>query len=263
MFPHLKGQTQKNSYDDMAKGGRTHIGTSGWHYRHWVGPFYPETCRPEEMLPFYARHFHTVEVNHSFYKLPEEEMLRSWVETVPEDFIFTVKASRYLTHMKKLKDPEEPLERLYRCLEPLGDKLGPILFQLPGRWRFDEERLRGFLSILSSDYRHAFEFRDERWINERSLERLAACNAAFCIYDFAGFASPRAVTADYAYVRLHGPGDKYRGSYDEHALAGWAGTFAEWTSKGLDVYCYFDNDEAAYAAQNAMVLQGMNVERDA
>ncbi|MEX0599268.1 MAG: DUF72 domain-containing protein, partial [Rhodothermales bacterium] len=152
--------------------GKIHIGTSGWHYDHWKGPFYPEDMPSEKFLAFYAERFRTVEINNSFYKLPSKKTLRSWREIGGDNFVFSFKASRYLTHMKKLKDPEEPLRKIYDVAETLGAQLGPILFQLPPRWTFNPERFERFLSILSSDHRHVFEFRDESWFDERALDLL-------------------------------------------------------------------------------------------
>lgn len=179
-----------------------------------------------------------------------------WHATTPEDFIFAAKASRYITHMKKLKDPAEPLKNFYDRVEVLEDKLGPILFQLPPNWHFNAERLRHFLEALSDQHRHVFEFRDETWLTEEAYEALAAAGAAFCIYEIAGRTSPRSVTTDFAYVRLHGPVEEaHRGSYDAQSLDDWGRTASAWAAEGLDTYIFFDNDEAGYAAQNALSLQ--------
>lgn len=234
------------------------IGTSGWHYDHWRGPFYPEDLPPEEFLAHYAARLGAAEINYSFYQLPERETLRAWRDLTPADFVFAAKASRYITHMKKLKDPAGPLANFYGRVEALEDKLGPILFQLPPNWHFDAVRLRCFLDALSEQHRHVFEFRDESWFCGEAYDALAAAGAAFCIYEIAGRQSPRKVTADFAYVRLHGPADEaYHGRYERQALGGWAGALSAWQREGLDVYGFFDNDEAGYAAQNALELQEM------
>lgn len=234
-----------------------HIGTSGWHYGHWRGPFYAEDMCDEDYLAFYAEHFHTVEINNSFYRLPDKKTFTAWRKGVPNGFIFAVKASRYITHMKKLKDPVEPLSKLLSHAEALGDKLGPILFQLPGNWNCNTERLRSFLEALPRGYRYAFEFRDESWFRPQVYELLARHGAAFCVYDFDGRLSPQQVTADYVYVRLHGPHGAYAGKYSTDDLVGWARVFSVWVEQGKDVYCYFDNDESGYAPQNALELQSM------
>lgn len=238
--------------------GTIHIGTSGWHYDHWKGPFYPDDMPTADYLAFYAERFRSAEINNSFYRLPSKETLRQWRDTVGNGFVFAFKASRYLTHMKKLKDPEEPLQNVYDAAEALGDALGPILFQLPPRWRFNAERLEHFLETLSDDHRHVFEFRDESWFDERAYDLLRDHNAAFCLYELAGRQSPRETTADFVYVRLHGPGaEKYQGRYDRQALGGWAGALTAWSDSVGDVYLYFDNDEKGYAVINAGEMKEM------
>jgi uncharacterized protein YecE (DUF72 family) len=234
-----------------------HIGTSGWSYDHWKGPFYPGHLADERMLACYAGHFRTTEINTSFYHLPAEETLKLWHELTPADFLFAVKGSRYITHMKKLKDPGQSVSAFLRRIRILGDKLGPILFQLPPRWRFNKERLAAFLDALSGEFRYAFEFRDRSWLNEETREMLSRHGAAFCIYELGGFLSPKEITSDLVYVRLHGPGGPYQGSYNDECLSGWAGDFARWAAQGHAVFCYFDNDERGYAARNAMSLQAM------
>lgn len=241
----------------MNNSGLIHIGTSGWHYDHWRGPFYPEDLTPKAFLTFYQQRFHTVEINNSFYQLPSAKTLVDWRESVPPGFIFAVKGSRYITHMKKLKDPGQSVPPLLERIQSLGDRLGPILFQLPPRWRFNEERLGAFLEALPRDYRYALEFRDPTWLNQEACRLLRKHGAAFCIYELAGRISPKEVTADFVYIRLHGPGDAYQGRYDRQTLADWAGAISAWTAQGLTVFCYFDNDEAGYAALNALELQEM------
>lgn len=235
-----------------------HIGTSGWHYDHWKGPFYPNHLPQKEFLRYYADHFRTVEINNSFYQLPKKKTVTFWRNTVPPGFIFTVKASRYITHMKKLKDPSDSLKGLLDVVEMLGDKLGPILFQLPPRWRFDPERLGNFLDSLPHGYRYAFEFRNPTWFDSRAYEMMARRGAAFCIYELAGLLSPKKVTADFIYIRLHGPSEEpYRGQYDTRVLSAWAGVLSTWARQGKEIFCYFDNDEAGYAAEDALRLQEM------
>jgi uncharacterized protein YecE (DUF72 family) len=234
-----------------------HIGTSGWHYQHWRGPFYPENLRPADYLNFYRQKFLTVEINNSFYRLPTEKALLEWRESVPPNFIFAVKGSRYITHMKKLKDPEQPLSIFLERISLLEDKLGPILFQLPPCWHFNEERLRNFLLALPRTYRYALELRDPSWLNEKAYRLLTEHGVAFCIYELAGRISPKEVTTDLVYIRLHGPGGAYQGSYDRQTLSGWAQDIAAWAARGKKVFCYFDNDEAGYAARNALELQEM------
>jgi uncharacterized protein YecE (DUF72 family) len=238
----------------MAHGG-IHIGTSGWHYKHWRGPFYPQNSTSSEWLAFYCSRFETVEINNSFYHLPSEKTLTAWRDDAPADFLFTIKASRYLTHMKKLKDPEQSLFAFLERADVLGGKLGPILLQLPPHWHCNPERLRSFLAILPAHYRFVFEFRDPSWFNDSVYQALTEKNAAFCIYHLEGLLSPREITADFVYVRLHGPGAAYQGNYDSQTLSGWAGTFATWQRQGREIFCYFDNDQNGYAASNALDLR--------
>jgi len=238
-------------------GARVHIGASGWHYGHWRGPFYPEDLAAGGFLQYYVRYFHTVEVNNSFYRLPSERALGTWRDTAPPGFIFAVKGSRFITHMKKLRDPERSLAPFLERMAILGEKLGPILFQLPPRWHFDAARLAAFLGALPTLQRYTLELRDRSWINARALDLLAAHGVAFCIYELAGYRSPREVTADFVYIRLHGPGAPYQGRYDPRNLAGWAEAIAAWSQQGREVFCFFDNDESGYAVRNALELQDL------
>jgi len=236
---------------------RIHIGTSGWHYAHWKGPFYPPGIKSEEMLVFYASHFQDAEINASFYHLPKAETLENWYEIVPEGFLFSAKASRYITHMKKLKDPEEPVRTFLESIGRLGKRVGPILFQLPPNWKCNVDRLRHFLEILPPQFRYCFEFRDPTWFDEGIYTLLRQADAAFCIYELAGTFSPCEVTSDFVYIRLHGPAAAYEGSYNDEALAGWAKALTRWAEEGKEVFCFFDNDQNGYAAQNALTLKRM------
>lgn len=235
-----------------------HIGTSGWNYDHWSGPFYPEDLSGDDWLEHYQGQFNTIEVNNTFYNLPEPETLANWKDRVPDDFVFAAKANRYITHMKKLKEPKESLENMLNVFEALGDKLKPVLFQLPPNWNFNEERLRNFINLLPDDLTSTFEFRDKSWINETTFSILEENNIAFCIYDLAGYESPVKVTADFVYVRLHGPSEnKYQGKYNEDQLLQWADRLNEWKDEDKDVYLYFDNDEQGFAPQNALELKDL------
>jgi uncharacterized protein YecE (DUF72 family) len=239
----------------MSKSGLFHIGTSGWHYQHWKGPFYPEGLPDGSLLDHYLKHFTTAEINNTFYQLPKRQTFVHWRDSVPDGFLFSIKASRYITHMKKLKDPDEPISTLIGRIEVLGDKLGPILFQLPPRWKVNTERLSSFLRSLPEGYRYTFEFRDESWFGHETEETLRKRGAAFCIYDFEGRQSPRSVTGDFVYVRLHGPDGAYQGKYHDRTLTSWAEAFSSWADEGKEIFCYFDNDEKGYATQNALKLQ--------
>jgi uncharacterized protein YecE (DUF72 family) len=247
---------QEKSKTSMASGANIHIGTSGWYYDHWKGPFYPEDLSKGAFLAYYAERFDTVEINNSFYQLPKKETLSQWRNSVPEGFIFSFKASRYITHMKKLKDPVTSLSRMLDAARSLGGKLGPILFQLPPKWRFDPERFYDFLEALPGGYRYAFELRDPSWLDQRAYEALTEIGAAFCIYEFAAQVSPKEITADFVYIRLHGPVDvPYKGQYSPKTLSEWAGDISTWAGEGREVFCYFDNDEVGYAVQDALRLE--------
>lgn len=235
--------------------GEIHIGTSGWHYAHWKGPFYPEAMPSRQFLKFYISYFQTVEMNNPFYRLPNESALRLWRESVPDHFVFSVKASRLITHIKRLKEPKQALTNFLERIDILNGKLGPILFQLPPRWNVNIDRLREFLKILPPGYRYTFEFRDPSWYQNEVYAALRESRAAFCIYHLEGHLSPEVVTTDFMYLRLHGPGGKYQGSYSSEALSGWAKKFVAWAQKGMQVYCYFDNDQAGYAAIDALRIK--------
>jgi len=245
----------------MNKSERIHIGTSGWQYGHWKNNFYPADIGTEEMLSYYAGRFRSVEINNSFYQLPSEKSLNKWKDTVSGDFLFSVKASRYITHMKKLKDPEEPVNTFFDRVGKLGNKLGPVLFQLPPRWKCNPDRLAAFLGQLPAGHRYVFEFRDRSWFSAEVYDLLENSGAAFCIYDLAGTVSPKKVTADFVYIRLHGPDDAYQGSYDTETLSGWAGAISSWVVQGREIFCYFDNDQLGYACRNGLELQKMLVGR--
>jgi uncharacterized protein YecE (DUF72 family) len=232
------------------------IGTSGFHYRHWVGPFYPPKTSAAKMLEYYVRHFDTLELNNSFYRLPTASAFECWRDSTPRNFVFAVKASRFITHNKKLKDPENAIENLLPRAGHLGQKLGPILFQLPPNWRVNVERLENLLEILPREHRYAFEFRETSWMKPEVNRILKRFNAAFCIYELAGYHSPFEVTSDFTYVRLHGPASgKYQGSYSNERLQAWASRIESWAKELKAVYVYFDNDQAGYAAQNALALR--------
>ena len=238
----------------MTPRAKIHIGTSGWSYDHWDHVFYPDNLPTAERLGYYHKHFNTVEINNSFYHLPDTTAFRHWRDSVPPGFRFSVKASRYLTHMKKLKTDTDALSRFYAAVDGLGGQVGVILFQLPPRWRFNAERLETFLSTLNPRYRHAFEFRDTSWINDDCTALLRTHGASFCIYELAGYRSPMIVTSDTVYVRLHGPDGPYRGRYGRRGLKRWRQAIVDWRNRDLEVFFYFDNDEQGFATADAKTL---------
>ena len=229
------------------------VGTSGWTYPHWRNIFYPLACQKSRWLEYYAEHFDTVELNATFYRLPKTKTVEGWKRRTPDFFLWAVKASKYITHTKRLTEPTEPLERFYATALALEEKLGPILFQLPPSLPFDEERFTDFCRCLRPSHRHALEVRHPSWISDRLFAILEEHNMAFCISDTAGrYPCHEAVTADFLYVRLHGSKKLYASDYSEEELQAWAQKIRQW---GKDTYLYFDNDFGGYAVRNAKRLK--------
>ncbi|HEX7363644.1 MAG TPA: DUF72 domain-containing protein [Dehalococcoidia bacterium] len=233
------------------------IGTSGWHYEDWKGLFYPHDLPKSRWLKFYARHFPTVELNNSFYRLPSEKAFDNWRKSAPDGFVFAVKASRFITHIKRLREVEEPLHNLLERSDLLLDKLGPVLYQLPPNMKRSDDRLESFLSILPAGYRHVFEFRHESWFDDNVFKILRRHNAGWCIFDMPELRSPLIATADFAYVRFHGNDGLYLSSYSDKELAGWAKNIVDLGERLQAVYIYFNNDVAGYALDNARTLTGL------
>lgn len=240
--------------------GEVLIGCSGWQYRHWRGTFYPRDLPQERWLEFYAERFATVEVNNSFYRLPEADTFESWSRRTPRGFVLAVKASRYLTHMKRLRDPVEPLQRLWSRAERLGPHLGPMLYQLPPNWHRNPDRLAGFVRAVPARRLQAVEFRDRSWYDPSIDTILERDGLARCIHDMPGSASPREPVGPFAYVRFHGPGPRYAGAYSPQLLTGWADRLAAWAADGRDSYVYFNNDVGGHAVHDAERLRRL-VER--
>jgi uncharacterized protein YecE (DUF72 family) len=234
-----------------------HIGTSGWHYKHWKGTFYPEDIADKNQFSAYIKTFRTVELNNSFYHLPDVDTFTNWRKCAPDDFIFAVKGSRYITHMKKLNETTAALQSLLKNASALKEKLGPILFQLPPKWNPNIERLENFLKQLPKGFRFAFEFRNAAWYTNDVYDLLQKYKAAFCIYELDHHLSPLKTTADFVYIRLHGPEGKYQGSYSNKQLSNWAKRCRAWQTEGKEVFIYFDNDQEGYAAFNAQTLQNI------
>lgn len=207
------------------------------------------------MLAHYTERFDTVELNNTFYKLPSETSLLTWRDSTPSHFHFAVKGSRFLTHMKKLNNARDGLNRFLAAVEVLEPKLGPILFQLPPNWEINLDRLSAFLDLLPRHRRCAFEFRNPTWNTPSTYDLLARHNAGYCIFDLAGYLSPFQITADFSYTRLHGPGGKYQGSYSDVALEDWARKISGWNRELTSVYVYFDNDDSGYAPKDALRLK--------
>ncbi len=232
-----------------------YIGTSGWTYEGWKGLFYPSDLPDAERLIYYSQHFNTVELNSSFYHLPRAKTVTHWAEITPANFIFSCKASRYLTHIKKLSDYQNGLKNLFNSLENLHEKLGPILFQLPPKWALNLERLSLFLSALPTDYQYTFEFRDRSWLCNETFDLLKKFHIALCFYDFRGYQAPYEVLSDFIYLRLHGPLETpYEGHYPNHSLLQYAKHMHDWSKSESKIFCYFDNDQKVAAPQDAKQL---------
>ncbi len=234
------------------------IGTSGWMYRHWRrGAFYPEGLRQKDEFPHYASLFDTVEVNGSFYRLPVQGTPEAWRKQAPTGFIYAWKYPQWLTHYYKLRDPEESFKLVFGRMRALGPTMGPVLFQLHPRMPVDRERLAKALKLLPKGRRAAFEFRHPSWYERPVFDLLRDHDAALCISDHHDAPAPWKRTASWTYVRGHGPGGHYVGAYSRKTLEAWAKTFRGWKRRGIDVYCYFDNDPEAAAPRNALQLKVM------
>jgi uncharacterized protein YecE (DUF72 family) len=232
------------------------IGTSGWHYDSWRGPFFPRELRIKDQLRYYATQFQTTELNGVFYRTPTEDAVKGWRDQTPDDFVFAWKASKFITHWKRLSErSENSLELLESRLTILEKKAGPILFQLPPQFARDDERLASFFKMLNPKRRYAFEFRHPSWYAPPIFRLLSGENIAFCISDHADAPAPWKRTADFVYVRGHGPGGRYKGHYSPATLANWHKTIKGWRSRGFDVYVYFDNDQKSAAPLDGLRLQ--------
>lgn len=236
---------------------RVRIGCSGWNYKHWRERFYPKGLPASRWFGFYAEHFDTVEINNSFYMLPKGEVFDKWRDQAPPGFRYAVKANRFLTQAKKLKDCEEPLDRMMKPFRRLGDTLGPILYQLPPRLKLNLERLESFLAIAPKDVTNVFEFRDPSWYAPETYALLERHGASLCVHDMPGSASPRVAVGPVAYVRFHGGEGKYWGRYPDEGLLGWTDWIVAQARDDRQVWCYFNNDIDAHATHDAQTLKAM------
>jgi uncharacterized protein YecE (DUF72 family) len=241
----------------MAHDAPVRIGCSGWIYKHWRGRFYPEKLPVKRWFAHYAESFDTVEINNSFYRLPKAETFDAWRKQAPPGFCYAVKANRFLTQAKKLKDCEEPIARMMAPFRHLGDRLGPILYQLPPRFRLNLERLESFLGLAPKDVTNVFEFRDKSWYADEVFALLDRHGAAFCAHDMPGLESPRIAIGRTAYLRFHGGAGKYHGRYAEERLLDWADWIAGHARSGRAVWAYFNNDTEGAAIDDALTLKAM------
>ncbi len=232
--------------------GKIFIGTSGWSYDDWKEKFYPENLKSNDWLNFYADYFNSVEINNSFYQLPSKDTLKGWFKKVPSDFVFSIKASRYITHLKKLKDPKDSLKKFLKRIKYLGHKRGPILFQLPPNWHINTDRLKKFIKLLlkqGKDETYVFEFRDPTWLDKKIKSILKNSSIGFCINDMID-ENIDWVTSNLVYIRFHGPNGYYAGKYKDEFLKKWAKKVSKWRQKGKRVFVYFNNDIKAHAIEN-------------
>jgi uncharacterized protein YecE (DUF72 family) len=236
------------------------VGCSGWQYKHWRGAFYPDQLPLNRWLDYYAARFNTVEINNTFYRLPEASAFSKWASQAPPGFVYAVKASRFLTHMKKLKDPDEPINRFLQRARYLHAALGPVLFQLPPHWPLNLERLTTFLEALPPGPRYVVEFREPSWYTDEVFALLQRHGVALCLHDMNGSASGRMVVGPVVYVRFHGV-EKYSGRYADRTLDEWADWLAVRLLAGLPIYAYFNNDSGGHAPRDAARLRSRLHER--
>lgn len=247
----------------VRKAANLYIGTSGWAYGAWDEVFYPEKVRStHERLAFYSESFNAVEVNYSFYHLPKPETCAKWARTVPQGFLFAVKASRLITHIRRLEGVEEAWEKFITNIRSIGDRLGPVLLQFPPSLQADPDRLASFLTLLKRDRRSpriypVFEFRHRSWFNEATYATLRDAGTTLCIAHSARYPCVEEVTADMVYYRFHGPKEFFASKYSKRQLESWAERMRHHLEAGRTVHAYFNNDVHGYAVENARTLKGM------
>lgn len=231
-----------------------HIGCSGFHYKDWKGKFYPEDIPQKQWLEYYAEHFSTVEINNSFYRMPKEATVEHWYDRVPNGFSFTLKGSRYITHIKKLNDIDESIKRFYHLADLLKEKLACVLWQLPPNLHKNLEKLENFCSSLNAKYHNVIEFRHKSWYDDEVYEIMRRHNIGFCILSAPGDLPEDAVTtADFAYIRFHGKADWYNYKYSENEMEKWSDIIQSLNTK--NVYVYFNNDWNANAIKDGQKLR--------
>ncbi len=232
------------------------IGTSGFSYKHWRGTFYPADLAQKNWFDYYCEHFPTVELNVTFYRLPKEETFKKWRSETPEHFSFALKGSRFITHIKRLKDPADPLKTFMDRMRPLGPKIGVLLWQLPPNFKRDTERLKGFLRALRRYRRRsAVEFRNESWLEGEIFDLLEDEGVGLCMADWPPFVDELPITADFTYIRRHGQGGSYATKYSIEELKNDARRIRIYRRQKKDTYIYFNNDAYGYAPQNALELR--------
>ncbi len=237
------------------------IGTSGFSYPHWRPTFYPENLPQSKWFSFYCRYFNTVEINNSFYRLPKNKVFENWKKTAGNNFVFSVKGSRFITHIKKLKNCEQAVENFFEAANSLNSKKRSthpqnlVLWQLPPQFKNNYPRLKKFLRILPKNWRHAFEFRSPTWLNPRTLGLLKNYGMAIVFQDQPGWPQTQKVIADFVYLRFHGSASLYSSNYSRPKLSSLAKKIKFWLGEKLGVYAYFNNDAHGYAVNNAKTLK--------
>ena len=233
------------------------LGTSGWSYAHWKGKFYPLKLNSSKWLEFYARHFNTAEVNMTFYRTPRLIILKNWYKKTPRDFTFTLKASRFITHIKKLKGVKKEVKNFYKLADNLKEKLACILWQLPPSLKFNPEKLEGFLKILDNTYKNVVEFRNASWWQEQTYKLMKKYKAIFCVVSSPKLPKDIIVSSKIAYFRFHGEASWYGSNYSKQELKGWASKIKKATKRCSQAYIYFNNDYNAYAIKNCQELKNL------
>lgn len=237
---------------------RLWIGTSGWSYRDWVGPFYPKGLASSKWFGHYCEHFRTVELNVTFYRIPTVKAVENWVKSSPEGFVFAIKMFRGITHIKKLRHAEALLDEFFDVAAHFGPKLEVILIQLPPSLKYEAARTREFFEALrekKAPYRYVVECRHPSWFQDDFFDLLRQYGISLCVADWGGpFPAHETLTAPFLYVRFHGPAARYASLYSEEDMATAGRKIHEWLERGLDVYVYFNNDTHGYAIENARKL---------
>lgn len=242
---------------------KLHIGTSGFHYKDWSGRFYPKNLKSNEWLAYYSKHFKTVELNSTFYRTPIDSIVRHWLKNTPEDFLFTIKASRLITHFLRLRHSEEALKNFLKVLKPFekAKKLGCVLYQLPPNFKKNREILENFLKKIPKKYTNVFEFRHESWNDEEIFALLKKYRCTYCIVSSGTLLTHYQTTTQTVYIRFHGPQEIYSSKYSTSELKKWTEKIQDFLRNGKEVYVYFNNDVQAFAVENAKKIEEMLLEK--
>ena len=241
-----------------------HIGTSGWSYKHWKGLYYPEKMKPADYLGYYSREFDCTEINTSFYRLPKTQTVLNWIREVPPVFLFCPKMSRFMSHFKKLRDPEQALQVYFSVFDQVQERLGPVLVQLPANLSFDAGVATAFYRLLATTYKQydfSMEVRDKSWFSRQSLSLMEEYGVGLVMaHSGKLFPYKEAITAPHIYLRFHGPGDLYASRYATVSLRAYARRCKQWLKEGRQVWAFFNNDIHGYALENARKLKELMME---